>query len=219
MTPACLLIANDVAPGFDADFEAWYQRQHVDERLAVPGFLTARRYRAVEASHAFVALYELTEPEVLTSEAYRERLDNPTPWTRRVMPGFRRMNRTLMSRTQDIGRGMGTLMDLVVVDEAQAPTALPPLSASVWAEHPAFERARFLEACPQAPSVAGSQEASLRPGGDASYGRAWIVEWADLDEHPGPDARAVFERTGVPVKWDEGGRYRLVNARSAPIPV
>lgn len=215
MRTACLLIANDVEPGFEADFEGWYQRQHVDERLGVPGFLTARRYRAVSASHAFVAFYELAAADVLASPAYLARLDAPTDWTRRVMPGFRRMNRTVMSRETSIGRGMGALMDLVVVDHEALREPFPDVANLPWFDHVAFERARLLRASPSAVSVAGSKEAALRPGGDASFGMVWLVEWADLVEHEVPDARRLLVQAGLPVVPDAGGRYRLINARSS----
>lgn len=218
MPPACLLIANDVAPGLEADFERWYQRQHLDERLGVPGFLTARRYRAISASHAFVAFYELTGAYVLTSPAYRARLDAPTEWTQHVMPGFRRMNRTVMSFEASIGWGTGTLMDLVVVDGEASASSLSTALRVPWSDHVAFERARLFKANPKAVSVAESKEAALRPGGDASYACVWLVEWADLAEHAVPDARQLLAEVGIAVNLDEGGRYRLINARAAAAP-
>lgn len=41
--PGILAIWNDVAPGRDADFNEWFQSEHLAERLAVPGFLFGRR--------------------------------------------------------------------------------------------------------------------------------------------------------------------------------
>lgn len=51
-TPGVLLVLNDVVEGFEEEFNRWYQQQHVPERLGVPGFNTARRYRAVERGPA-----------------------------------------------------------------------------------------------------------------------------------------------------------------------
>jgi hypothetical protein len=68
------------------DFNAWYPRQHLPERLSVPGFLRGRRYVAVDATLPYFTLYELASPDVTTSAAYLERLNAPTDWTRRVLP-------------------------------------------------------------------------------------------------------------------------------------
>lgn len=83
-----------IDPAGEADFNAWYPRQHLPERLSVPGFLRGRRYAAVDAGGAraarngppYFTLYEVETVDVLTSAAYLERLNNPTDWTRRVLP-------------------------------------------------------------------------------------------------------------------------------------
>jgi hypothetical protein len=76
-----------------AELDAWYPRQHMPERLSVPGFLRGRRYQAVDASLPYLTVYETRDASVLSSPAYMERLDNPTEWTRRVLPTFRLMVR------------------------------------------------------------------------------------------------------------------------------
>ncbi len=48
--PGILAIFNNVAPGCEAEFEEWFQHEHLAERIAVPGFLLGRRYEAVSAS-------------------------------------------------------------------------------------------------------------------------------------------------------------------------
>jgi heme-degrading monooxygenase HmoA len=37
--PGVLAIFNNVAPGREAEFEEWFQHEHLAERLAVPGFV------------------------------------------------------------------------------------------------------------------------------------------------------------------------------------
>jgi hypothetical protein len=37
--PGILAIFNNVAPGREAEFEAWFQHEHLAERIAVPGLL------------------------------------------------------------------------------------------------------------------------------------------------------------------------------------
>ena len=87
---SALAIWMELDPAGEQDFNAWYPRQHLPERLAVPGFLRGRRYEAVGAAPPYFTLYELADPGVLTSAAYLARLNDPTDWTRRVLPVIRR---------------------------------------------------------------------------------------------------------------------------------
>jgi len=214
MNSACLLIANDVAPGLEAEFEAWYQQEHLAERLAVPGFRTARRYRSLSASHAWLALYEVRDSAVFSSPAYRSRLENPTPRTRQIMPHFRRMARSQLTLQASDGGGLGAVLDLVVCASPSGPI-LAPAPLDSWKRHPAFERARFLVAPDGPVAGASSSEASLRPGRDTRFAGAWLIEWAALDSIELPDTAAGFARAGWPVEPDLGGRYRLINHRRA----
>jgi antibiotic biosynthesis monooxygenase (ABM) superfamily enzyme len=50
--PGILAIFNNVAPGREAEFEEWFQHEHLQERLAVPGFLLGRRHEAVASRPA-----------------------------------------------------------------------------------------------------------------------------------------------------------------------
>ena len=91
-------------PGRDAEFDAWFQGEHLLERLAVPGFLFGRRHQAISGSAAYSNFYLVESPAVLTSKAYLERLDNPTPMTKKIMSEvFLNMNRTLCHRTLRCG--------------------------------------------------------------------------------------------------------------------
>ncbi|HZQ14250.1 MAG TPA: hypothetical protein VFB31_15710 [Pseudolabrys sp.] len=95
-----LAIFNDVRPGHEAEFDAWFQGEHLIERLAVPGFLFGRRHQAISGSCGYFNFYLVESPAVLTSKPYLERLDNPTPMTRKIMSEvFINMNRTVCRRT------------------------------------------------------------------------------------------------------------------------
>ena len=95
-----LAIFNDCRPGREAEFEAWFQGEHLIERLAVPGFVFGRRHKAVSGAPGYFNFYMVETPEVLTSKPYLERLDHPTPMTRTIMSEvFINMNRTVCRRT------------------------------------------------------------------------------------------------------------------------
>jgi len=94
-----LAIFNDCRPGREAEFETWFQGEHLIERLAVPGFLFGRRHKAVSGAPGHFNFYMVETPEVLTSKPYLERLDHPTPMTRTIMSEvFINMNRTACRR-------------------------------------------------------------------------------------------------------------------------
>ena len=106
--PGILAIFNNVAPGREAEFEEWFQHEHLAERISVPGFLLGRRYEAVSGRPRYFNFYLTQTASVLKSAAYLERLDHPTPMTRTVMSEiFKDMNRTVCHRTLRLGAMRG----------------------------------------------------------------------------------------------------------------
>jgi hypothetical protein len=98
--PGILAIFNDCRAGREDEFNAWFQGEHLEERLAVPGFLFGRRHQAISGGAGYFNFYLVESPDVLTSKPYLERLDNPTPMTKRIMSEvFINMNRTVCRRT------------------------------------------------------------------------------------------------------------------------
>ena len=102
-----LAIWHDLDPAGEADFREWHTRQHMPERLSVPGFLRGCRYIAVKGTPQLFNFYQTERPETLTSAAYVERLNNPTPWTQQVVPYFRNINRSAGRVLASMGAGEG----------------------------------------------------------------------------------------------------------------
>ncbi|MEN3384104.1 MAG: hypothetical protein V7608_4148 [Hyphomicrobiales bacterium] len=101
-------IWNDVAPEGLAEFYEWHHREHMPERVSIPGFLRGRRYAAVRGAPEFFTLYEATGTDVLAGPHYLERLNNPTPLTRHVIPKyFRNMVRGVCDVRFSAGVGDG----------------------------------------------------------------------------------------------------------------
>lgn len=82
-------IWNGVAPETEEDFIAWHRHEHMPERLSIPGFLSGQRWDNERATPRFFTLYVLENADVAASPAYIDRLNAPTPWTRRVMASYR----------------------------------------------------------------------------------------------------------------------------------
>jgi len=118
-----LAIWNDIAPEGYEHFERWYTREHLQERVGVPGFRFGRRYEAVSGGdRRFFAFYEVDSPAVLTSPAYLKRLENPTPWTKQSMQSFRNMVRTVCDLRAAAGDLMGSHAVVLRADAAMVPT-------------------------------------------------------------------------------------------------
>src|ERR671939_648369 len=81
-----LMVWTDVPADKEADFNCWYNEEHLAERLGLPGFLSAARYEAVKGGPKHLACYGLDRVAALETEAYRRVRANPTPWTRRCSP-------------------------------------------------------------------------------------------------------------------------------------
>src|SRR5436309_2531191 len=77
--PGILAIFNNVAPGREADFEEWFQHEHLAERIAVPGFLVGRRHEAIAGQPGYFNFYLTQSAQVVDSAAYLGRLDRGVP--------------------------------------------------------------------------------------------------------------------------------------------
>ncbi len=84
-----LAVWTDIAPEVEREFNDWYNSEHIPQLLGVPGFLSGRRYQAVEGEPKYLALYDLTDAEVLKSDAFRQVREMPTEWTKKMLPLFR----------------------------------------------------------------------------------------------------------------------------------
>ena len=56
-----LMLWTDVDPEYEAEFNRWYDEEHLDRLLKVPGFLSASRYVALRGGPKYLAMYELEE--------------------------------------------------------------------------------------------------------------------------------------------------------------
>jgi hypothetical protein len=108
-----LLTSMDIDAADETEFNRWYDREHLEERVAIDGFLEARRYVAHEGKPKYLCLYSTADFEVLDSPAYREKLASPTEWSRKVMARFRNMIRAVARITASHGTGRGAALGIV----------------------------------------------------------------------------------------------------------
>jgi hypothetical protein len=106
-----LAIWNGIASEAEEDFVAWHVREHIPERVAVPGFLRGRRYVAADGFPKYFNFYETRTSDDLLSPDYQSRLNAPTAWTLRVVPHFRDTSRTICDVAASVGNGDGGFIE------------------------------------------------------------------------------------------------------------
>lgn len=103
-----LIIWHDIRTEAEPEYHRWHTREHMPERLGVPGFLRGRR--GVDWSrdtHRYLTLYEGAALETFGSPPYLARLNDPTPWSRRLQPAFYNFIRGACAIVSTEGRGVG----------------------------------------------------------------------------------------------------------------
>ena len=108
-----LLTSMDIDPSDEADFNRWYDREHLLERVAIEGFLEARRYVAHQGSPKYLCLYSTATFEVLDSPTYRTALMNPTDWSKKNLARFKNMIRAVARITISRGQGRGAALGII----------------------------------------------------------------------------------------------------------
>jgi hypothetical protein len=133
-----LLTSMDIDPSDEAEFNRWYDREHLTERVAIEGFLEARRYVAHETSlkhrntsaavdgsiadrpyvapeifPKYLSLYSTATFDVLDSPAYRTALANQTDWSKANIARFQNMVRAVARVTISHGQGRGAALGLI----------------------------------------------------------------------------------------------------------
>ncbi|AEA63818.1 DUF4286 family protein [Burkholderia gladioli] len=126
--PGQLCIWTDTDPRTEDDFNAWYDREHMQERVAIPGFSHARRFLASDgATRRYLALYETVSLEVFRGETYRQAFAQQTEWSLRSFERMRDNQRRVGELAFAAGAGEGGRLALFVA----APAAL---AGAAWRE-------------------------------------------------------------------------------------
>ena len=200
--PGILAIWNDVNPGREADFDRWFQSEHLVERLGVPGFLYGRRHEAISGVNRYFNLYVVEGPEVLTSKPYLERLDSPTPMTRMIMSEvFINMNRTVCRCVARRGDFRGSYAVTVRFNDAADEAALTALMDDLVRD-PAVASAELWVAAEAGGPV--SMEEKLR-GGDKKIKACLMID--TLRQQP---AEALGATLAKDFPQAEVGVYRVL---------
>ena len=97
--PWFYMVETDIKPGAEADFDRWYEEEHLPGLAAVPGTVRARRYLAREGSPRYYACYDLATRDTFGSPAWLA--VRATDWSSRVRPNFTNTKRTMFRLVQN----------------------------------------------------------------------------------------------------------------------
>jgi len=188
-----MLLYYDIAPDAIADHDDWHTHEHFPERLSIPGFRRASRWVAVAGGPRYLVMYEVSEVRVLSDAPYLERLNNPTPWTSRMMKSFRGMVRGFCTVVSLSGAGFGQA--LLSIRYAPAPGR--EIELREWLK-------AMLPGIASSPGAAGSsKKAQGLRGKDAELPRVLLLTGYDAESlsRIGREqlSTAQFEKLGATV--------------------
>ena len=86
-----LVVTMDVDEADESEFNEWYNEQHLPERMAIPGYVSARRFKLENGNNAlkYLCIWEMVDGSPLQSEMYKEQNAHPTELYLRVNTTFK----------------------------------------------------------------------------------------------------------------------------------
>ncbi|MBU9661821.1 hypothetical protein KTF22_07925 [Burkholderia multivorans] len=200
-----LCVWTDIDPAHEADFNAWYDREHMQERVAIPGFTHARRFRATDRGpRKYLALYVTDTLDVFRGDAYRRAFAQQTAWS---LANFERMTgtqRRVGELTIEAGDGEGAHLALFVLPPERIDVAQLRARFDAALREPAVHAARLFRTTPELSAPIGA-DAAARPAADALV----LIE--------GSDAAAARRVAVALAGHDEVRTFELLWRAAAPL--
>lgn len=184
MTDAVMAVWGDATPECDAEFREWYHREHIPERVAMPGWRNGRRYRKLgRGKHRYLAAYDVERLACFDDPVYRHALDNPSDWTQRMMREFRNFVRA----TSRVRFSSGEVLGTVVATVRYAPGTGDAEEIARWLAGVALHDLRNREGITRVQhweadmsrSLAKTGEQSIRAGKDGEAPFTAVIEGTD----------------------------------------
>ncbi|MEY8174303.1 DUF4286 family protein [Burkholderia multivorans] len=201
-----LCVWTDIDPAHEADFNAWYDREHMQERVAIPGFTHARRFRATDRGpRKYLALYVTDTLDVFRGDAYRRAFAQQTAWS---LANFERMTgtqRRVGELTIEAGDGEGAHLALFVLPPERIDVAQLRARFDAALREPGVHAARLFRTVPELSAPIGA-DAAARPAADALV----LIEGSDA---------AAARRVAVALAGHvEVRTFELLWRAAAPLP-
>ncbi|MBB1628887.1 DUF4286 family protein [Achromobacter sp. UMC71] len=142
-----LFVACDVDPAFETDFNRWYDREHVQERVRIPGFLSGARYFSLSGGRKYLGLYRTESLGAFTTADYRAAFERQTPWSVTNLDRMRDPMRRVCAVQAVTGFGSGShiaVLPLVFGGAAAALTARAADAGATLAQADGFVQSYLL---------------------------------------------------------------------------
>lgn len=171
-----IAIWNDITEEGRANFYEWHDREHIPERVGIPGFLRGRRYIALSGTPEYFTFYEVRDRSVLTGPDYLARLNSPTEWSTRSVQHFRNTSRSLCDVEVSLGAGSGGVIGTIRFDCEPKRDAeiLSSLSHSILPEVTKAPAIRAAHVC-RADKFASNVQTAEQRGRVANMVPRWVI--------------------------------------------
>ncbi len=141
-----LITSMQVLPEEDADFNEWFDKEHLPERVAIPGFLDGRRYESTNGSGRYLQIYNTVDFAALDSAAYHQVLAHQTDWSKHHIPRFIRPTRVVGQLVESRGYARGAAVTLIRLRPKKGVSMLPALQPGRrLVEAPGVSAVHFVE--------------------------------------------------------------------------
>lgn len=112
-----LYVATNIGAEDEADFNQWYDYEHVEERVAITGFLSGTRYQAINAERKYLGLYETDSLEAFTSVDYHAAFTHQTAWSVKHLQKMVNPMRRVSAIMHKHGKGTGNQLAVLTLQE------------------------------------------------------------------------------------------------------
>lgn len=107
MLPGILFVWTSADPEHELDFNRWYDREHVEERVRIPGFVSGTRYQSVRGPRKYLGLYRTTSLDAFQTPDYFKAFGQQTPWSVANLERMRDPMRRVCAIEAETGLGTG----------------------------------------------------------------------------------------------------------------
>lgn len=125
--PGYLFVWTNVDPAHEDDFNRWYDREHVEERIGIPGFVCGIRYIALDESRRYLGLYRTQSLDAFRSAAYRAAFSQQTAWSVTNLGRMQDCMRRVCTVVAETGVGSGAVLAVLRLGRPGGPDEVAAL--------------------------------------------------------------------------------------------